>query len=142
MIIPNNFSKTVNFFSKFYVWWYHVYNVLITAEVSYNAYANTLGVVSRCMRASIVPTATLVNVAVFANEEIITNVPPAPIVHMKVLIRSDDRGARLLIPTVVTCTAVMDHHIRCWCHRHYFEIATVPGFPFVSADDSRTLWGI
>lgn len=92
------------------------------------------------MCANIIPAATLVSVAVFTDEEIITDVPPASIIHMEVLVRSNDRGARLLVPTVLTYTAMMDHHIRGWCHRQYLKVEALPGPPFASTDDSRTLW--
>lgn len=91
------------------------------------------------MRANVIPAATLVSVAVFANEEIIADVPPAPIVHVQVLVRSNDRGARLLVPTVLTYTAMMDHHVRRRCDRQNLKIQALPGLPFASADDRRTL---
>lgn len=92
------------------------------------------------MRANVIPATTLISVAVFANEEVIADIPPAPIVHVEVLIRSDDRGARLLIPTVFGYAAMMDHYVRRRCDRQNLKIETLPGLPFASADDSRTLW--
>lgn len=92
------------------------------------------------MRANVIPAATLVSIAVFANEEVVPNVAPAPIVHVEVLVRSNDHGARLLVHTVFRYTTMMDHYIRRRCDRQNLKIETLPGLPFASVDDSRTLW--
>lgn len=100
----------------------YVCNNLCTGKISYDAYADALSVISRCVRANVIPSATLVGVAIFANDEIIANIPPAPIIYVKVLIGPNYRGTCFFVVTVSAYAAVMDHHIRRRCHWQKLKI--------------------
>lgn len=107
----------------------------LTTKITDNTYSDALSVVTRCMRPDIVPASTLVNVSILADNEVVTDIEPLSIVHMKVLVTPYDRRARFLIVTAFICASVMNDHVRCRRHFQRHSVNRWPGLPLQPAHD-------
>lgn len=87
------------------------------------------------MRPDIIPASTLVNVAILADNEVVTDIEPLSIVHMIILVTPYDLRARFLIVTVFSYASVMNDHVRCRRHFQRHSVDRWPGLPLQPAHD-------
>lgn len=119
-------------------WWIVV---MLTAKVTDHGDSDALAIVSWRVGADEVPAASLVDVAVLADHEIVADVDPVPVVDVKILVGSNDFGATGLIVAIVKYTTVMYDDVRSRRVRQRYVLSRcVSRFPFVSAHDLRAIW--
>lgn len=89
-------------------------------EIAYHTDSDTFGIILNRVRAFDAPSSTLVNIAVFADQEIVANILPVFLIHMIILKTPDSRLTDSLSGTTVRCR-MMNNDERWWIHREIYN---------------------